>query len=527
MGKNNISEHYSTKKVGAALLHFFVGRAASAILSIITIILLMRTLTQLDFGAYMALVGLQGVVLLVATVGLDAAVERFIPEIRVTQTTGLLRKVVIWSFFIRSLILIAASAILMLLREPLLEVLNLEDWSYIYNIYILTLLAVGLYHILVNVLDSLLMQKWSQLAGFVHVAMRLLIMVVALKYGNLDLRVVFLAELASTLICVTLMAFVITQYLNTSLNEILPQQIIDPNMVKRARRFAFFNYGARIMRQSQGVHGLKLIVSSQLGPVASANFGFVMNWIEQLQRYLPTTLLVGLLRPVFVSRYTANHDFSQLNAFSTLLLKINLLILLPAIALAMAYGNEFAQLVAGDKYADTRWLLVMALCLLVPLSHSHLLGLIANTLEKNFMQFAGGLFSIFGMTAGIYSAGTFGVMGVLAVAVTAEVLYNIYCIITLRRLGFRYSLDIRMFSVIMLAVMVAVGIAWIAYFYLQNIHFSGLFAVLSMLFYVQLMHWVRPFSPDDYRLLSGVLPRKVLYLLKWFSKRSAFAQSGN
>jgi len=506
--------HYSSGKIRTALKHFLFGRAASAVVSLVTLLLLLRVLEVEEYGLYVTLIALQGIIILLSGLGLDATIDRFMPELRLTYNPASLHKAVLAALSLRLLVLLVVLAVLGGIADWLVTVFGNAGWRELVPWLLAMILANGLFNLAGNILDTLLLQKWSQISGFAHVFFRLALLLGAFFFSTLTVKLVLAAEIVSTLLALGLGLYALARYFPGSLSEMRAATLFDRSLNRRILRFASLNFGARVLNQTQGPHGLRLAASHFHGIGAAASFGFVMSLADLLERYLPTTLLTRLIRPVFVSRYTAHGDFSQINGFSSLLVKVNLLVVAPVVMLAALYGNYIVEWVAGDKYIGTAWLLVMALALLIPNSHKVVIALVANTLEKNAMQFTGGIFSLLGLGLGIVLGFEFGLYGILGGALVAAVAYNFYAVAYLRHSGYAYAPDMWGAFKIVLASVAGIGAASLLVLAWSDLPVVLLAMLVGLAAYWLLFRWFGVFDASDRALMAQVLPRKAHRALK-------------
>ncbi len=73
---------YSSAALKRSALHFLTGKAASGMLALIILLLLVRVLTVEEYGIYVILVAGMELVLAVTSLGLPWTVARYLPEFR-------------------------------------------------------------------------------------------------------------------------------------------------------------------------------------------------------------------------------------------------------------------------------------------------------------------------------------------------------------------------------------------------------------------------------------------------------------
>jgi len=209
----------------------------------------------------------------------------------------------------------------------------------------------------------------------------------------------------------------------------------------RMLAFATKSYAAQLLMLLYGPDALRLVASSQAGLAQAARFGAVHSLYEYIQRYLPAFMLLRLIRPVFISRYTANRDFGALNAMGAIVLKINLAVLTPLIVFLVPAGDMVLGTLSKGRYADAGWLLVAYVALLVPMSNQWVVSIIANTTEQNDTQVKAAACALPGIVIGALLVPSYGIAALVGGAWVSYLLYNLTAVAWLRRAGYPYRPD--------------------------------------------------------------------------------------
>jgi O-antigen/teichoic acid export membrane protein len=515
------TNHYSHDKVRSAVGYFLVGKMAAGLLAFATLILLVRFMTVSEYGAYVGLIAARGILSMLASLGLDGMAARFLPEFRITSADSTLSTVTIGVVATWMLTLGLIGLVIWLSPVGLLSVLHLEDWASLGPMFASLIVVGGLANFSAGILEALLLQKSAQLAATLSSTARLASLVTPVLQGHVQLADALLAELIgnATMLALTLMTLV--AYFATPRSHPDARAPADRTAILRMGRFSAMNYGGQIVRQAQGPHGLRVAVASTLGTAASAQFGFVMSLADTLQRYLPTVLLAGVIRPVLVSRHIGSGGFDTVNRFASLLFKVNLLIVAPALALTVVHGADLVSLLGGDKYYDARWLLPAAFTLLLSFSHSVIISLVANTIEENGLQLWGGGIAVAGLGLGIWLAILLpvGAYGIIAGTLAGSLLYNFFSVRYLRARGYPYAIDWLTAARILFAAAASTGMARLAGVEVDSSIISLTITLLAGgASYVAILRRLRPFDAIDQTHLAQVLPGRLVRLVAPFCR---------
>jgi O-antigen/teichoic acid export membrane protein len=503
------SDLYSRSRVRRALIHFLTGRAVSGVLGLVSLLLIVRWLAPADFGLYAALLSIQVVFLAVSSFGIETAMERYLPEVRLKAGAQAILPFIGGVLLLRVVVLAAAAAMLLALLAMLLPLIGLEGQGAAVRSYVWVILATALMNLGGVALEALLHQKPAQFAAMSYATTRLFLLIFAIRSGTVSIEDVIRLDLAAAVLGALINAAALARYARgATFNR---TTLADPGLWRRVRSFAMRNYAAQTLMQAYGVHAMRLGVTSLSGLAETARLGFAMSLSDVVQRYLPALLLMRMIRPVFVSRYVERNDFSQLNGFANIVLKLNILFLAPALAFVASLGDRFSALISGGQYADARWLLFGSLALLVSSSHQTVVSILANTLEANDIQVKAALCAVVGVPVGLTLIPLVGAYGALAASLTSAVVYNAAAASLLRRRGHPYRVDFGGIARIFAAAAAAALAAWLATAWLgaggpTTLLVGG--AVLVLVF-VPTAILLKGFTVAERDVINSLLPRRI------------------
>jgi O-antigen/teichoic acid export membrane protein len=502
-----LSNHYGKAAVRASLLHFLFGKALNAVVSLLTLVALARWLAPTDYGVYIALLALQSSLLAVSSLGIDTTTERFMPELRMRHADSELLGFVLGAVGARFASLLLLALIAWLFAQPITELVGLATYQSAFELWIAVVVLTGVLSFAVVLLEAMLHQRQAQRCMSIYVVAKLLALGLAQHYSTLSITGLVWIEVAATGVAsVTGLWFLFQQFSNTGLKSGL--QIVLTNR-GRMQRFAFFNFVAQIVFQLFNAEVMKLLVTRLLGVLQSARYGFAYSLADTVQRYLPAVLLLRLIKPVFVSRYTKTGDFAQLNAMARIILKLNLLMLVPMIGFAAVYGGDLLSLLSKGKYADAHWLLVSVLGLLVLSSHQLVLSLLASTLEKNSMQLYAGLASTVAFPCAMLLVPEFGPLGAVAASAVGGIVYNTFATVYLRRSGVDYRPDLRGACVFLLGGVFLYGLSLLITSMLTGAAGLAVVLLFGSMAYLVTVRMFSAFSKDERAMLNAILPKPI------------------
>ncbi|MDO8413542.1 MAG: polysaccharide biosynthesis C-terminal domain-containing protein, partial [Gallionellaceae bacterium] len=219
-----------------------------------------------------------------------------------------------------------------------------------------------------------------------------------------------------------------------------------------------------LVGQLYGPNIFKLLVTRILGLAQTAAFGFAQSITDMLRNYLPAHLLAGWLRPLMISRYLARKKLSDLTDIVNLVLKLNLLGIIPLLVFFMVRGDAFGAWATGGRYlhvGDLLWLLAVMVCL----QTIHLLfAMITITVEQASANLAATCIAATSLPFSLILIQTFGTEGAAWGLLSGEIIWLLSAGWLLSRRGFHIAWDITGTLRIALAGIVAGMALWFSGF---------------------------------------------------------------
>jgi O-antigen/teichoic acid export membrane protein len=505
-----MSSHYSKVNLRASLMHFLFGKVLNAIVSLLTLILLARWLAPDAYGVYIAFVALQSSLLAFSSLGIDATTERFIPELRTRYVDHELLGFILASASMRIASLLLLSLISWFFSSQITMLVGIEKFHNAFQLWIFVIMLTGMLMFTIVLLESMLHQRLAQICMSVYVVTKLIALLIAQHNQQVNLYTLVQVELIATGVS-ALIGFWLSIKLFSGSGMHRGWQILLENH-QRMKRFAFFNYLAQIVFSFFNADVMKLLVTRLLGVLQSAVYGFAYSLADTVQRYLPAVLLLRLIKPVFVSRYTKTGDFKLLNEMARIILKLNLLVLSPLIAFSAVFGGDFLSYLSNGKYVNAHWVFVSILGLLVLSSHQLVLSILAGTLEKNAMQLYAGMVSIIAFPCALFLVPVIGSIGAVAASALSGLSYNIFATFYLRRAGFDYRPDFRGGGVFLIGGVVVYGLTFILNAVLSGWFWLALTLLVSSVIYLLIVRFMSAFTNVERAMLNSILPKPIFIL---------------
>ncbi|MGZ4976676.1 MAG: lipopolysaccharide biosynthesis protein [Methylobacter sp.] len=376
---------YSTAALKRGVVHFFIGKVASALLTISILFWLVRLLTVAEYGAYVTLQAGMGLALAVTSLGLPWMAARYLPEFRL-YANGKQLSHFVWQLIVRILLFAAIGALLLFEPMPwLLSFLELTQQTDVARYYLLVLVLESLRsNIQVCVLEPLLQQGQAQLNLVVRSLTLLVCLGAMWTQGEIHLHHVVLAELAGSLMGAASALYGLGRYLLAHRDLPGKDGWQPPRWAEmwRPARHMYFSY---LVTLTYSPPVYVFLIQRFLGVETTALFGFLLNLNDQICRYLPATLLAGLIRPTLIVAYTSEGGMAQLTRNANLLGKLSLFVLMPFLVFSWLAGGELLSQLSAGKFTQAGYYLASLLLMLIPYSQRQILETVAVASGQSYL----------------------------------------------------------------------------------------------------------------------------------------------
>lgn len=485
-----------------SLGHFVLGKGASAIASILVLIIVVRELSLAEFAVYTTVTALILVVGKISSFGIDQVLIRYLPELRTQENFLWMYRLIIWGTWARALGYALFAALVLVAMPWLGPWIQVESWlAFLPYFMVLGFVRVNA-NFFSRTLESLLWQKDAQYSLAGGNILKLAVVAMLAVAGMLDLGNLLIAEIVTEGLAWTWMWIRLFMRRNRESAHLGAADWLSENW-RRLLRYAAWGSLQNASTSCYGSAANRLVASMFLAAEAMALFGIIDRLVDYARRYMPTRLFVNLVRPVFFSRYTQTGDFSNLVRLSNLLFKVNLVQMLLPLAIIAVLGDDFFDWFSGGKLTEGQWLFIGFYLVAAMSSVNPLLDMLAKTVEENrilllaniVMSFSTFLAIPFFPALGLWSLVLANATGVVGAVLTIKW--------GLGKQGWHWSLDsgdvIKITGFFCVAVACGLGLVHLAALPV----IAG--ALVSALVFAGLLVWSRPLAQDEYMLLRRVL----------------------
>lgn len=381
-----MSERYGATQVRLGMIHFATGKGVSSIAGFLAMIMVVRLLSIESFAAYSVLTAFVEILNALSGLGLAHVLLRYVPELYTKHYRVALRALIVRATLLRGSILVIISLVCYLLADTTISTVGLGNAVDAFKVFLLVVVLRSTTQFLSQILESTLHQGLAQLAFAVGAVARLGGMVALSTRGDINLvNVIWIEAIADTLALLVAGYGVIKVAVSSPAleNASTNDKTWFASHFRALIRFSANGYLQHLAILPYGGHTNRLIAGNILAPVALANYGFAQTLYEYVKRYLPAQLLVGLIRPIVVSRYVIKKDFAAAARLCGQVLQINLLLMGAGFALLTVVGPDLLRFISNDKYGSDATFLIAALFVVLILeTQRQQLELLVQTIEK-------------------------------------------------------------------------------------------------------------------------------------------------
>lgn len=377
-------------------------------------VILVRSLTQEEFGIYRLIGSIILIGTYICSLGLESTFLRFAAEFIAIGYRGRLNKLIRWFMGMRfAAVLIFVSALLVF-QKRLSTLFNFPQQM----IALLPLVGVILFLQSMNSLwgTAFLSARMDQVTDSINkIAVSLLKLlgfaaVLWMGYGIPGIVGVWATVLFSSVACYSYVNYCwLKKEDSWHTNEKNGNSITSYR--KRISRFAFFNFFAINVNIFKDISIDNFIIAHYLGVKDIALYGLASILVLFVGNFNPASVLRGVLNPIFVSRYIEKGDSGELVQANTFLLKVIIISTLPLYFLLIILGDKIIGIVYSPDYLSVFSALVYLCCFFFFIGLCYTFNMLMNTLEKNELFLTSGVFSIYNLIMDIILVPRYGING--------------------------------------------------------------------------------------------------------------------
>ncbi len=488
-----------------------LGRAVMIISAVAVSLMVIRGLNVVEFGQYVALLGLMLVLSLISDMGISRIQPRFLPELFVAKNfhglISLIRGVAWARASLHGLILL-----LVWLLSPI--------WTHWLNInlnpdVLLPFIIYTFFYALnaqtQRTLQVLLMQKQS--AKLVSFEWLLKVTLLFGLYQGADSFI--LADIFWIQAAVTCLAFIIGQGIlwvkGNKLDFENETPKTTPENIKNITQFGLKNWLQSLMGVPLTPGAARLFIATFAGAISAAHLGFAYTMMQLMQRVLPSKMIMQAIEPVYIARYRESGDFKELNNMASLVLKLNYFILLPLLVWFPLGSAGVLDWVSAGKYSDAGWIVAALIFIFMLENHRMALQVLSNAVDQSWLLVKSNFWANVLLPFYIGFIALWDIMGLLVGLAMISAFRNTYLIHQLRKNSFNYLQDWAFFSRMILSACFATAALFLLTPHLADLSGSLIsLATSAFIFYASGLLF-KFFNTQERALMNKTLGKKLFF----------------
>ena len=501
---------YSVQRVRKNLLYFLTGKTLSGIIGFLILMLLVRALTPSDYGFFIVLLALFEVLQLASSIGCYPAAYRYVPELNTHGAEAQLRRFIGILLAIRASTLFFTAVVVSLGASWIFGWLGFENAESVPLFYAIFLLFEGINRYVDQLYDALMLQGYSQVSILMRNGARLcclLFFVFPSELGTqLTIELWLMVEAGASVFGLAVAGFLLLWALPGRGGHGNIRSQLD---LQRLLAYVAPAYGAQLAWLAQGPDVVKMLIARLTDSIQVGAFGFCAALNTMLQRYLPVFLLIGMVRPIFVSAREQGRTHEELVSLASLVLKLNLFLLFPLLSIVALTGNELVVLLSGGAFPNAGAYLTLFVVLLIFQSLHTILGLLAMVQEQGKAMLNAVLWGTVGIIAGLAGSTVFGPLALAVGLILSELIRCLVVYLHLHRTGLTFVTEWHSLGKMAVVSIVSAAISLAGPYWLHMHGNQSIFATLLMMmaFYIGLSFLIKPFIEQERALINRLLPR--------------------
>ncbi|MGH8209500.1 MAG: lipopolysaccharide biosynthesis protein [Steroidobacteraceae bacterium] len=504
---------YSPQRARRSLFQTVGLRAVSQIGTVLSYIVLVRAMQEEAFGVYNLFYSFIPVVATLASFGLEQTLRRFQPEYLRSGQAALAARLVRFVASARFAVSVIMLGVILLGWNVIAPHFSLEAYRADFALFgILVVLS----------LQSLILQL-SLAAHMLHIysvgsmaalaIAKLVAYTLITSFGDLTLRTAIVADSVAYGVCYVFLVVVHRRL--RPVEPLAPSSHLASGERRRLTRYAIFNHlndAGSLLVYAQTDN---FFVGALLNPVAVATYAFYARLAEMITNVIPIKLFENVVQPLFFAVPSAEAD-ARLPRYFTLLIDINLVVHLPALAFALAYHREIVQLLFAGKYLHDSALLPLVIAMAtVPNVVAIPVTLVAQYFERPALILASELFGLYQIAAMLLLVPAFGLYGAALSTGTFHLFRNLFVWWNLRRrVRWHNALAALLMGTLIWSTVVLACVslrALVPMSALANLGVGGALCALGILVYLR----SPAISQSDREILANVLHGREARMLRW------------
>ena len=191
-----------------------------------------------------------------------------------------------------------------------------------------------------------------------------------------------------------------------------------------------------------------------------ATFGFADSLTNLARRFMPTWLFIGLIRPIFMARYSSKDAFAPLGHMADLIFRLTQASSRFPMVLLFVAGEPLFDWATGGKYGVAAHLLAGFLVLLILEGAYLLMEVLTQTVEKNQIMVFTNLVQSSTLLLAIPFFPLVGLWALIFANITGTAIAFVVVYLWLRYYGYRTQFNIKLLILLLVYAGAGALLGW-------------------------------------------------------------------
>ncbi|MGH8242642.1 MAG: lipopolysaccharide biosynthesis protein [Steroidobacteraceae bacterium] len=414
---------YTRKSARRSLLDTATFRALSQISTMLGYVLMVRGMSEQDFGVFNLLYAFIPVVGTISSFGLEQTLRRYQPEYLSSGNNAGAAWLVRFVGSARFVINIGVIAIVLLAWNLIAPLFKLTPYRVDFVVFCVLMLFFFQSRVLQITLAAHMLHRFSVGSTLVMSLAKLATYAALFWTNRFTLRNAIYAEIAAAVLSYACLKWAHFRYCR--LQQPLQEQRPAPEDRKRMLRYAFFNQFNDAGTFLLSTRGDNLFVAALMNPIAVGTYSFYVRLNQMVRHILPMNLFDNVIQPLFFAIPPGEAE-KRLPRYFSLLINTNLLLLLPITAYAALYHADIVTVVFGGKFVESSWLLPLIVLFTTVNIIATPVTLVAQYAERASIILLSKVFVIYNAIALLVLIPILGVFGAAIAHGTAQLAKNLF-----------------------------------------------------------------------------------------------------
>ncbi|CCK81827.1 lipopolysaccharide biosynthesis protein [Desulfobacula toluolica] len=486
------------KKTTSAVKYTLIFKTLSQCCGLIATVLLVRALSEFDYGVYNLLYSVIGLIGTVLSLGIGDALLRYMPEYYNRGEFKIAHNLFKISCVIRMVADVAILGFILLLWQQIAPFLKITEYKSYFMLFTLIIVLHQQRNFLEIVLSSYFLHKYSKPIALLFAIIK------AIGYGFIiiydkNLWHAIIIDLSAYLISFALLQILYYNKIPFSSGTI---DSITSNEKKRVGKYALFynfnNTGVGVLSANFD----NFIIVMLLNPVAVGAYSFYVQINLQISSLLPLIYLRDVIKPAFFAIGTSLSQKDKLTQFFQSLVKINLFFAVPCCCFLFIFGDYISSIISNNKFVE--YSSILCVMFFFSILNSLPIATVAQLMEKADIVLYSKIFAVYNIVADLILIKFFGIWGAVFATGTATLSKNIFIWYFVRKEASFKGLELFMIKISLFWAAISVFIYSLSKIIPSNITYQLLFGVsiFAIAFFIQF--GCNYFRPDEKQIFKTV-----------------------